>query len=62
MRDIPYDVLITWPIPNYKDPITFGNAALVVNIVFMALSIPIVSLRIFTRWYVGFVGMINLRD
>lgn len=51
MRDIPFDVLITWPIPNYKDPITFGNAALIVNIIFMSLSVPVVALRIWTRAY-----------
>lgn len=49
MKLPPADVLATWPKPNYVNPVTRGNALLIVNIVFIPLSFLVVSLRIFTR-------------
>lgn len=49
MKLPPPDVLATWPKPNYVDPVTRGDALLIVNVVFISLSFSIVLLRIFTR-------------
>ncbi|KAF2476573.1 uncharacterized protein BDR25DRAFT_375541 [Lindgomyces ingoldianus] len=49
MRNIPPDVLLSWPTPNYQDPATRGNALIIVNAVFISLVMLVVSLRIYTR-------------
>ncbi|KAL2003971.1 hypothetical protein VTN02DRAFT_1267 [Thermoascus thermophilus] len=49
MKLPPPDVLATWPKPNYVDPVTRGDALLIVNIVSISLSFSVVLLRIFTR-------------
>lgn len=51
MRQIPIDKLLSFPIPNYKDPETQGSALLTVNAVFLALVTTFVVLRIYTRVY-----------
>lgn len=51
VRDIPLDVFIHWPIPNYTNPVTQGYGALIVNVIFMVITIPLVGLRIWSRWY-----------
>ncbi|KAL2814581.1 hypothetical protein BJX63DRAFT_193130 [Aspergillus granulosus] len=45
----PTDVLLTWPTPNYTNPVTRGNAVLIVTIICLVLSTLITILRIYTR-------------
>ncbi|OJI99032.1 hypothetical protein ASPVEDRAFT_50588 [Aspergillus versicolor CBS 583.65] len=45
----PPEVLLTWPTPNYQDPVTRGNAVLVTSIVFVILSTIVTALRVYTR-------------
>lgn len=46
----PLSVLASWPAANYDDPQdTRGPAMLVLTVIFMPLSLVVVSLRIYTR-------------
>jgi hypothetical protein len=45
----PIDVLLTWPAPNYTNPVTRGNALVVVNYIFAVLAVITVALRLYTR-------------
>ncbi|KAL3488272.1 hypothetical protein BJX62DRAFT_180806 [Aspergillus germanicus] len=45
----PIDVLLTWPTPNYTNPVTRGNAVLIVTIICLILSTLVTILRIYTR-------------
>ncbi|ORY02462.1 hypothetical protein BCR34DRAFT_591903 [Clohesyomyces aquaticus] len=49
MREIPVEVLLSWPAPNYKDPVTRGNALVIVNGIFVSILALVVALRIYTR-------------
>lgn len=42
-------VILSWPTPNYANPVTRGNALLVVNSIFIALVVIFVGLRMYTR-------------
>lgn len=45
----PPEVLLTWPTPNYHDPVTRGNAVLVASIVLVIFSTIVTALRVYTR-------------
>ncbi|EAW24072.1 uncharacterized protein NFIA_036440 [Aspergillus fischeri NRRL 181] len=49
MRLPPPEVLLTWPTPNYVDPPTRGNGALIVNIVCLSFAFVVTLLRLYTR-------------
>ncbi|KAK4979514.1 hypothetical protein LTR28_004249 [Elasticomyces elasticus] len=49
MRVPPLLVILTWPPPNYEDPVTRGNALIVVNAIFVALVVLAVALRYYAR-------------
>ncbi|KAK4958652.1 hypothetical protein LTR28_005415, partial [Elasticomyces elasticus] len=49
MREPPLPVILTWPLPNYEDPVTRGNALIVVNAIFVALVVLAVALRYYAR-------------
>lgn len=49
MRLPPIQVWQTFPASNYVDPPKSGNALIVSNVVFIALNIIAVSLRLYTR-------------
>ncbi|KAK3113861.1 hypothetical protein LTR53_008436 [Teratosphaeriaceae sp. CCFEE 6253] len=49
MRLPPLPVLLTWPTPNYDDPVTHGPALLIVNIVCISLVIAAVLGRLWSR-------------
>ncbi|KAF1810453.1 hypothetical protein P152DRAFT_98877 [Eremomyces bilateralis CBS 781.70] len=49
MRDIPLEVLLTWPTPNYDDPVTRGSALIIVNSIFISLVALAVGLRLYAR-------------
>jgi hypothetical protein len=46
---ISLEVIESWPVPNYTDPIKRGPSVIVVNIVFYILVLVVVSLRTYTR-------------
>ena len=45
----PTDVLLSWPTPNYDNPVTRGPALVIVNSIFISLAIITVAARIYTR-------------
>lgn len=49
MREIPLSEYARWPNPNYDDPVTRGDALLVVNIVFIILVTFSISIRLYSR-------------
>jgi hypothetical protein len=52
MRDIPPEVILSWPTPNYENPVTRGHALVVVNAIFIALVVIVVVLRLYTRIFI----------
>lgn len=49
MRLPPADVLLSWPPPNYNNPVTRGDALVVINYIFAAITVITVGLRLYTR-------------
>jgi hypothetical protein len=49
MRLPPVDVLLSWPTPNYENPVTRGNALVIVNSIFIGFVVITVGLRLYTR-------------
>ncbi|RAR01158.1 integral membrane protein [Stemphylium lycopersici] len=45
----PYDVLLSWPTPNYDNPPTRGPALVIVNSIFISLATLTVAARLYTR-------------
>ena len=52
MRMPPVSVMSQWPTPNYTDPVTHGQAILVVNIIFIVLVIVAVIGRFYSRIFI----------
>ena len=52
VRPIPLSVLLSWPAPNYVDPIRRGPSLVIVNSVLLPLAIVIVGLRLYTRLFI----------
>jgi hypothetical protein len=51
MRDIPIEVLASWPPGNYVNPQTRGDSLIIVNAVLMSLVTFVVFLRLYVRIY-----------
>lgn len=49
MRGAPPEVTATWPKPNYDNPEFIGNQLIIVGIVFGAISLVTVCLRLWVR-------------
>ncbi|KAJ4989844.1 hypothetical protein SVAN01_04681 [Stagonosporopsis vannaccii] len=49
MKLPPFDVILSWPTPNYANPVTRGDALIIVNSIFIALVVLVVGLRMYTR-------------
>lgn len=49
MRPVPLSVFLHWPTPNYVNPITRGDALLVINIIFIILVTLSVAIRLYAR-------------
>ncbi len=49
MQIPPLEVLNSWPTPNYENPVTRGNANIILNVVLYSFLIFFVGLRVFTR-------------
>jgi hypothetical protein len=45
----PLSVIQAWPAPNYENPVTRGNANIIINIVLFTLLTCFILIRIFTR-------------
>lgn len=45
----PASVILSWPTPNYDDPVTRGPALVIVNAIFISLTFLIVAARLYTR-------------
>jgi hypothetical protein len=49
MRLPPADVLLSWPTPNYHNPVTRGPALVIINYIFASIAFITVLLRLYTR-------------
>ncbi|KAH7405954.1 hypothetical protein DE146DRAFT_428840 [Phaeosphaeria sp. MPI-PUGE-AT-0046c] len=49
MRLPPADVLLSWPTPNYDNPVTRGPALVAINYVLVSITVITVGLRLYTR-------------
>lgn len=45
----PVSVVLSWPTPNYENPVTRGPALIIVNIIFITLTVLTVVARLYTR-------------
>lgn len=45
----PPEILATWPAPNYVNPVTRGNAVLIVNVSLFAVALLVIIIRLYTR-------------
>jgi len=52
MRNIPISVILTFPIPNYVDPVTRGPALTIVNGIFIGIVLAALGLRLYTRLFI----------
>jgi hypothetical protein len=49
MRDLPVSVLVSFPAPNYKDPVTRGPTLVILNGILIVVVVAVVALRMWTR-------------
>jgi hypothetical protein len=49
MRLPPTEILLSWPPPNYENPVTRGPALAIVNYIFISITVVVVALRLYTR-------------
>ena len=49
IKPVPLDVILSWPQPNYIDPVRRGPALVAVNCVLLPLALIVVGLRLYTR-------------
>ncbi|KAM0717728.1 hypothetical protein Q7P37_007580 [Cladosporium fusiforme] len=49
MREIPLTIYAAWPNPNYEDPVTRGDALLIINIIFIILVTLSIVVRLYSR-------------
>lgn len=49
IRPVPESVLLSWPKPNYVDPIRRGPALVIVNSLLLPVAMAVVGLRLYTR-------------
>jgi hypothetical protein len=61
VRNVPLDVIATWPTPNYVNPEVRGNSVFIINGVFIATTIGMVFARFYTRIFISrWVGIDDL--
>ena len=53
MHNFPPEVIASWPTPNYDNPVTRGNGLIIVNAVFISLTVIAVALRVYARVFVS---------
>ncbi|TDZ18971.1 hypothetical protein Cob_v008051 [Colletotrichum orbiculare MAFF 240422] len=49
MRIPPAEVLLSWPRPNYADPVKRGPSLLIIEIVFLGIALTCLGLRMYVR-------------
>jgi hypothetical protein len=49
IRPVPLSVILSWPQPNYVDPIRRGPALVIVNSLLLPVALVVVGLRLYTR-------------
>jgi hypothetical protein len=49
VRPIPESVILSWPTPNYIDPVRRGPALVIVNSLLLPIALIVVGLRLYTR-------------
>jgi hypothetical protein len=49
MRFPPPEVMASWPVPNYKDPVTRGPALMIVELTILPVALICVALRLWVR-------------
>lgn len=49
MQMPPTSVILSWPRPNYKDPVTTGPANVIITCIFYPLVCIIIGIRCYTR-------------
>ena len=49
MREVPLDVYLSFPLPNYTHPQTRGPALIIINAVLLFFVTVVVALRVYTR-------------
>ncbi|KAF2415737.1 hypothetical protein EJ08DRAFT_739708 [Tothia fuscella] len=52
MKLPPPSVLVTWPAPNYENPVTRGSSVTVLSAIFISLSVIAVLLRLYVRIFI----------
>jgi len=52
IHNIPPKVLLSWPVPNYVNPSTQGNAAIIVATILPVISLIFVAIRTYTRLFI----------
>ena len=45
----PFTVALTWPTPNYVNPVTRGYSRMIVAVIFTPLILLVLALRYYTR-------------
>jgi hypothetical protein len=48
----PPSVILSWPKPNYVDPVTEGPALTLIGIILSGITIPLVAARIYSRLFI----------
>ncbi|KAE8446570.1 hypothetical protein EG329_011902 [Mollisiaceae sp. DMI_Dod_QoI] len=49
VRPVPLSVILSWPKPNYVDPVRRGPALVIVNSLLLPLALAVVGARLYTR-------------
>ncbi|KAI9776643.1 MAG: hypothetical protein M1839_009449 [Geoglossum umbratile] len=49
LRPVPIDVILSWPKPNYVNPLRRGPALLIVNGILLPIAVAVVIARLYTR-------------
>jgi hypothetical protein len=49
IRPVPLSVILTWPKPNYVNPVRRGPALVIVNSLLLPIAMVVVGLRLYTR-------------
>ncbi|KAF1941831.1 integral membrane protein [Clathrospora elynae] len=67
MRYPPNEVLLTWPIPNYVNPVTRGPALMIVELTLLPIAMIVVFLRLYVRiswlkksWYDDYLMIVAM--
>lgn len=67
MRSPPLDVLLSWPKPNYVDPVTRGPSLMIIELTLLPIAMIVVFLRLWVRiawlhksWYDDYLMIVAM--